>query len=84
MPEITLDSLKELWKKEKDFYRSAEVGSGVQKFCYKLFQSSELFNLKEGKGSTKEIKRKNEFLEEAKKKSRRADVVIFIDSEIII
>jgi len=84
MPEITLDSLKELWKKEKDFYRSAEVGSGVQKFCHKFFQCPELFNLKEGKGSTKEIKRKNEFLEEAKKKARRADVVIFIDSEIII
>lgn len=84
MPEITLDSLKELWKKEKDFYRSAEVGSGVQKFCHKLFQCPELLNLKEGKGSTKEIKRRNEFLEEAKKNGRRADVVIFIDSEIII
>lgn len=84
MPEITLDSLKQLWNKEKDFYRSAEVGSGVQKFANKVFHCPELFNLKEGGGSTKDIKRKNEFLEEAKKKGRRADVVIFIDSEIII
>ena len=64
MPEITLESLKLLWKKEKDFYKTAEVGSGVQKFCYKLFHCPKLFNLKEGSGSTKEIKRKNEFLEE--------------------
>lgn len=84
MPEITLDTLKTLWKKEKDFYRTAEVGSGVQKFANKVFQCSKLFNLKEGSGSTKDLKRENEFLEEAKKKGRRADVVIFIDSEIII
>jgi len=84
MPEITLDTLKKLWKTDNDFYRTAEVGSGVQKFCNKVFQCSKLFNLKEGSGSTKDIKRKNEFLEEAKKKGRRADVVIFIDSEIII
>lgn len=84
MPEITLDTLKELWKTDKEFYRSSEVGSGVQKFCKKVFACPELFDLKESSGSTKEIKRKNEFLEEAKKKGRRADVVIFIDSEIII
>lgn len=84
MPEITLTSLKQLWSKEKDFYITAEVGSGVQKFVYKLFECSELLNLKEGKGSTKDIKRKNEFLEEVKKKGRKADVVIFIDSDIII
>lgn len=84
MPEITRDSLKKLWSTEKDFYRTTEVGSGVQKFINKVLQCPELFNLKESSGSTKEIKRKNEFLEEAKKKGRRADVVIFIDSEIII
>ncbi|HUS86207.1 MAG TPA: N-6 DNA methylase [Bacteroidales bacterium] len=84
MLEITINTLKDLWKADKEFYRTAEVGSGVQKFCNKVFHCSMLFNLKEGTGSTKEIKRKNEFLEEAKKKGRRADVVIFIDSDIII
>jgi len=84
MSENILKSIKTLWKTDKDFYRSAEVGSGVQKFCKKVFSCQDLFSLKEGTGSTKEINRKNEFLEEAKKKNRRADVVIFIDSDIII
>lgn len=84
MLKITLNTLKELWNTDKEFYSTAEVGSGVQKFCKKVFACPDLFDLKEGSGSTKEIKRKNEFLEEAKKKGRRADVVIFIDSEIII
>lgn len=84
MPDITKDSLKILWSKEKESYRTAEVGSGVQKFCKKVFQCPELFNLIEGKLSTQDFKRKNEFLEEARKKNRRADVVIFIDSDIII
>ncbi|MBI4646856.1 MAG: N-6 DNA methylase [Bacteroidia bacterium] len=84
MNEITIDTLKKLWKTDKEFYRTAEIGSGVQKFCKKVFQCSRLFNLKEGTGTTKEVKRKNEFLEEAKKKSRRADVVIFINTEIIV
>ncbi|MBM3434620.1 MAG: hypothetical protein FJY07_00200 [Bacteroidetes bacterium] len=84
MLEITIETLKKLWQTDKEFYRTAEVGSGVQKFCKKVFACQQLFNLKEGSGSTKEVKRKNEFLEEAKKKGRKADVVIFIDSEIII
>jgi hypothetical protein len=84
MPEITLDSLKQLWNKEKDFYRNAEVGSGVQKFVKKVFQCSALFNMNEGAGSTEEIHRKNEFLEETTKKRRRADIVAFVDSDIII
>jgi len=84
MLDITKDSLKNLWSKEKDSYRSAEVGSGVQKFCKKVFQCQELFNLREGKLSTKDLNRKNEFLEEAGKKRRRADVVVFIDSDIIV
>lgn len=84
MAEITLDSLKELWNKEKDFYRTAEVGSGVQKFVKKVFHSTELFNLKEGAGSTEDINRENEFIEEAKKKRRMADIVVFIDSDVVV
>ena len=84
MAEITLDSLKELWNREKDFYRTAEVGSGVQKFVKKVFHSSELFNLKEGAGSTNDIDRENEFIEEAKKKRRMADIVVFVDSDVVV
>ncbi|MCF7811693.1 N-6 DNA methylase [bacterium] len=84
MTELTRDSLKKLWNKEKDSYRSIEIGSGVQKFVKNVLKCSELFNFKEGKLSTKDLQRKNEFLEETTKKTRRADVVIFIDGDIII
>ncbi len=84
MAEINLDLLKQLWNKEKDFYRTAEVGSGVQKFVKKVFHCSELFNLKEGAGSTEDINRENEFIEEAKKKRRMADIVVFIDSDVVV
>ncbi len=84
MAGITLDTLKYLWNKEKDFYRTAEVGTGVQKFVKKIFHSSELFNLKEGAGSTADTDRENEFIEEAAKKRRRADIVVFVDSDVVI
>ncbi len=38
MIEIMLKYLKNLWNDEKEFYDTAEVGSGVQKFCYKVLQ----------------------------------------------
>lgn len=47
MPDITIDNLKTLWKKEKDFYLEQELGSGVHTFIYKIFQCSELFNISE-------------------------------------
>ncbi len=84
MAEITLFSLKELWNIEKESYRAKEVGSGVQKFCKKVFNCAELFNLKESAVSTSEINRSNEFLEETRKKANTADVVVFIDSDIIV
>jgi hypothetical protein len=84
MTELTRDSLKKLWHKEKDSYRSVEIGSGVQKFVKNVLKCTELFDLNEGKLSIEENKRKNEFLEETSKKTRRADVVIFIDGDIII
>ena len=80
----TLKQLKTLWNHEKLEYRSAEIGSGVQIFVKEIFKCEELFNLKSGKLSTEDLKRKNEFLEEARKKGKRADVVVFIDSDIIV
>jgi len=50
----------------------------------KLFLSPEVFDLQEGKLSTKDESRRLEFIEEARKKGRRADVVIFIENDVVI
>jgi len=84
MTNKSLKELKKLWNDEKNHYKTAEVGSGVQKFVKEVFKSEELFGLAEGKLSTADNKRDYEFLEETKKKGRRADVVIFIDRDIVI
>jgi hypothetical protein len=81
---LTKKKLKNFWEKEKGVYKKQEVGSGVQKFVKEVFKCPEIFNLKEGELSTTDNQRKNEFLEERAKKSKRADVIIFIDSERII
>ena len=84
MTEKNIKQLLTLWEKEKEEYKTAEVGTGVQRFVKHIFECKELLNLQEGHLNTTDLKRKNEFLIEAKKKGRRADVVIFIDSDIII
>lgn len=80
----TIKDLQKLWKEEKEKYKSAEIGTGVQKFVKHIFECEELFGLEEGKLSTPDLKRKKEFITEARKKGRRADMVVFIDSDIII
>ncbi len=80
----TLNELRTLWQKDSEFYRTTEVGTGVQSFVKNIFES-EIFNLKEGKLSTKLENRKNEFIYEKKaKESRKADFYIYINSEIAI
>ena len=79
-----IKQIYDLWEKEKEEYRTAEIGTGVQRFVKHIFECEELFNLAEGHLATADNKRKNEFITEAKKKGRRADVVIFLDSDIII
>ncbi|GAB4199400.1 MAG: hypothetical protein OHK0057_15290 [Thermoflexibacter sp.] len=73
-----------LWEKEKNAYQEKEIGSGVQFFVKKILQSEEIFNLKEANLSTSEGERKYEFLEESSKKQKRADVIIYIDSQVVI
>ncbi len=80
----TTNTLLNLWNAEKQNYQAQEIGSGVQKFVKKVFLSPEIFDLKEGKLSTKDENRENEFLEEARKHGRRADIIVFINNEIII
>jgi len=72
---LGIKELRKLWQKEKDSYRKQEVGSGVQKFVKEVLKCRSLFNLKEGKLTTKDEARKNEFLEEKSRKSKRADVI---------
>jgi len=80
----TLNQLKILWNKEKYSYMTQELGSGVQKFVKEILKSEDLLNLSEGRLSTDDLKRKYEFLEEKTNKRKRADVIIFINSDIVI
>jgi len=77
--------LKNKWNKEKEAYKIQEVGSGVQIFVKDTLQSEDVFALRKGLKSTVLEKRKSEFLEEEKtKEQRKADIVIYISSDIII
>lgn len=79
-----ISELKHMWEKEKKEYETQEVGSGVQKFVKAVLNASDIFNLGEGKLSTSVSKRWHEFLEEKSRKTKRPDVTIYIDSQIII
>jgi len=82
---MTLKEIKNKWNKDKDFYRIQELGSGVHSFIRLCLESKELFDLKEGSLSSKLILRKNEYIHENKaKEGRRADFVIYINSDIVI
>lgn len=76
-------SLKNKWQKEKEFYKTKEVGDGVESFVIETLES-EVFNLKRGLGSSINSERSNEFTLEHSKEGRRADVVIHIDSNVKI
>ena len=80
----SIHKLQKIWEKDKEEYKGAEIGSGVQDFVYSAFQSSELFNLKKGILSTPQENRDNEFLCERGNKAGRADAVIFINQYIIV
>ncbi len=82
---MTILELKSKWNKEKSSYVKKEIGDGTQKFVKDILKSPAVFGLKEGLNSTPLEKRKYEFKEEeVKKAARRADVVIFINPEIVI
>ncbi len=81
---MTKKEIKSLWKTEHKEYSKHEIGSGVQNFVNEILMSNDFFNLKKGKLSDKESERKNEFLLEKTKKQKRADIIIYVDNEIII
>jgi type I restriction-modification system DNA methylase subunit len=81
----TILELKRIWNKEKESYATQEVGSGVQSFIKRVLECPDIFNLREGSLSTLVEKRKNEFIYEKRtRERRRADFVIYINSEIVI
>ena len=81
----TIVQLKSMWNKEKESYKTQEVGSGVQRFVKDILECTEILDLKEGKLSTPKENRKNEFIHEKKTKDgRQADFAIYINSDIII
>ncbi|MDD5696612.1 MAG: Eco57I restriction-modification methylase domain-containing protein [Candidatus Pacebacteria bacterium] len=82
---MEIKELQAKWRKENSSYVIKEVGSGVQKYVKDVLKSGDIFNLKESLLSTPLEKRHNEFSEESSTKaSRRADIIIYINSEIII
>lgn len=82
---MNIQELKRKWNKEKESYTKKEVGSGVQKFVKDVLKSPDVFTLREGLISTELLKRKNEFIEEsATKAARQADIVIYINPDIVI
>jgi len=81
----TIPQLKSIWNKEREPYKTQEVGSGVHRFVKDLLECTDIFGLKEGDLSTPIEKRKNEFIHEKRTKDRRkADFDIFINSDIEI
>jgi len=82
---MTIKDLRAKWNKEKEYYKTQEVGSGVHSFVADCLKSDELFSLKEGALSTKPELRKNEYIHEKKaKEQRKADFAIYVNSDIII
>ena len=83
---MDIKELQTKWNKEKGYYKTKEVGDGLQHFIRQLFECPALFNLKQGSGVTKHTKRKNEFTIETRKRDKagQADYIIFIDGINIV
>ncbi len=80
-----IKDLKIKWVKENELYKKQEVGSGVHSFVKDFLESEDLFRLKEGRLSGKDVLRKNEYIHENKaKEGRKADFVIYISPEIVV
>ena len=80
---MTIEALKHRWKKDKEFFKNKEIGE-LQNFVREVLQEKELFNLRQGNLATADEHRTNEFTIETTKKTRRADVVIFIKGVDIV
>lgn len=85
MLSLKIPDLRVKWNKNKEYYKTHELGTGVQSFVKDVFLSEQVFDLIEGSGDTPDDRRKNEFIHEKKaKEKRRADFVIYITPEIVV
>lgn len=81
----TIRQLRAKWNKEKESYKSQELGTGIHNFIRACLESNELFSLKEGFLSGKPELKKKEYIHENKaKEGRRADFVVYINQDIVI
>ena len=80
---MSIKDLQKRWNKDKDFFSQKEIGE-LQDFVKDILQDNEIFGLKKGIGSTKNIKRKKEFTIETSKTGRRADFVVFINGNDVV
>ncbi|HPG29945.1 MAG TPA: Eco57I restriction-modification methylase domain-containing protein [bacterium] len=78
-----ISDLKNIWANDKEAFAAKELG-GLHSFVKDVLESEELFNLKQGKESSKISARKNEFTIETSKQGRRADFVIYINGDEIV
>lgn len=77
-----IDKLKEKWNKNKEDYKSKEVGSGVHSFVKDVFLSNEIFNLKE---TVRNTKKELTFVHDTEAdKNGRPDFILYIDENITI
>jgi len=82
---MNIREIKNIWNKEKENYKTQEVGTGVHSLIRACLESQELFSLKEGFLSRKLESRKKEYIHEKKaKEKRKADFVIYITPDIVI
>ncbi len=82
---MEIKELKNKWSKENSSYAIKEVGDGVKKFVKDMLKADDIFALKESLISTPKENKRNEFSEESKTKaSRRVDIIIYINSDIVV
>lgn len=85
MLSLKIPELRVKWNKNKEYYKTHELGTGVQSFVKDVFLSEQVFDLIEGSGDTPDDRRKNEFIHEKRaKERRRTDFAIYINPEIVI
>ena len=81
---FSLSQLSNKWNRNKDEYYSSEVGDGLQDFIENCL-SSELFGYLKATEVHEQIeKTQNKYKKEARRRGRRADFVISINSKILI
>ncbi|MYH34643.1 MAG: hypothetical protein F4013_07885 [Gammaproteobacteria bacterium] len=81
---MRLSRLRALWKAEREAYKRSELGTGVHRFVGEMLKSEDFFQLKQGMKSTLDHERRSEFLLEERRKNSQADVVVFMDAEVVI